>query len=352
MNTKSNISSQQAFSLLLISRLLSTITFMPILNNNAKISDYIVSMALGSISVFIFSIPIIVFIKRGRGINDITYRISERVNKFIMFAYALFFLIFVFSTLVRMNLFVSAVVFPQKSTAVFMVLSIAAACYAATHGLEALGRAGTISLFLLIISFLLILFSLRERVDINNLSPVFYDGATPVLKIIWSIVIRTFEPAIMLFILPRISRNALKSYLIWILSFSVIATIIIFFLMTSLGDAALLQLFPVHSMAVLSQVSVFERMDALLIGMWILSAFIKISFLIFLISELLAQCFERINKNTITVLLGIIIASAVLIESLSVTFFKITTSMVFGSVIFLIFIVMIPAIFVFKGAKK
>lgn len=357
MNTKSKISSWQLFSIMLVSRLLSAITFMPVLNISVKTSDYIAATLISGLSTVLFFIPVFFVIKRKKGLLQISGEISEKFAKVMAFLYAMCFLLYVYSTLVRMNLFVSAVVFPQKSTALFMIVGIAAVCYAASHGLEALGRAGTVSMVVFIASFIVILLSLIERIKLNNLSPVFYDGTMPVLYTAWVMLVRTVEPLALMIILPRVSGNAMKSFIAWIVSIIVITTLVFFCLMAALGDSALLQLFPVHSMAVLSQFGVFERMDSLLIGMWIMAAFVKIGFLIFLISELLAQSFKKLKKNTITVFIGIIASIAVYLQSNELTTFQAKISLTVRSVAFIVFAVLIPAILLIvdkfrSGAKE
>ncbi len=343
MNTKSQISSWQLFSLLLVSRLLTTITFMPVLNLNIGNTDYIVSTALGGVLSILFFIPAFIYIKKNRGITEITDSISKKVTKAIAVIYALFFLMYIFSTLTRINLFVSAVVFPQRSTAVFMVLSIAAACYAASHGLEALGRTGSVTLLFFILSFIVILFSLRERFDFNNLSPALYDGIKPLGVLIWGTIMSTVEPAALMIILPKVSGRLMKSFVVWIICFISVASLIFLFLMSTLGEAALLQLFPFHSMAVLSQFGVFERMDALLIGTWIMSAFVKSSFLILIIADLLSESIKKVKRSTLIVFMFLIISAVILIESKSLMLFKANLSLILNSVLFLLFVVAIPA---------
>lgn len=357
MNTKSKISLWQIFSIMLVSRLLSTITFMPVLNMDMKSSDYIAAALISGLSLFLFFIPAFFITKRKRGILEISEGISDKFAKIIAFLYAVFFILNVYAILTRMDIFVSAVVFPQKSTALFMVAGIVAVCYAASHGLEALGRAGTVSMVVFIASFIVILLSLIERIKINNLSPVFYDGVKPVVYIAWAILVRTVEPAALMIILPRVSGNALKSFTAWIVSITFITTLVSFCLMTSFGDSAMLQLFPVHSMAVLSQFGVFERMDSLLTGMWIMAAFVKVSFLIFLVSELLSYSLKKVNKNLITVFIGIAASTAVLLQSNELTSFNAATSLILKSVTFVIFSVLIPAALIIAdkfrlGAKE
>ena len=346
MNTKSQISSWQLFSLMLLSRLLTAITFMPVLNLNVGNTDYIISTALGSVLSVLFFIPAFILIKKGRGLTDITDGISKKLTKATAVVYALFFLAYALSTLARMNVFTYAIIFPQRGTALFMVLLIAAACYAASHGLEALGRTGSIAMLLFGLSFILILFSLRDRVDINYLSPALYDGIKPLSVLIWETIFRTIEPAALMIILPKVSGKLMKSFITWIVSFVLILILVFFFLMSTLSEAALFQLFPFHSMAVLSQFVVFERMDALLIGTWIMSGLVKSSFLIFLTLELLSESIKKMKRGNLIKILFVIISAVILIESKSIMLFKVNLSIILNSTLFLVFVVAIPAVLV------
>lgn len=62
------------------------------------------------------------------------------------------------------------------------------------------------------------------------------------------------------------------------------------------------QLFPIHSIAVLSEFSVFQRIDVILTGVWILSAFIKISFMLYLSSYIACRSFSAKYKKYIYLL--------------------------------------------------
>lgn len=346
MNTNAKISSSQIIALMLVSRLLSTITFMPVLNTDVKNTDYIISMLIGGLLTLLFLIPTIIFTKKQKSVVGIAKEISNSLSKIISILYALLFLAYAFSTLVRMNLFVSAVVFPNTNTTLFLVLSIIATCYAASLGIEAIGRASSISLFIFLASFVVILLALVNRVDINNLSPMFYDGVRPVFKISWSVIIRSLEPSILLVIIDKSSEKITKKLIGWVIAFSLIMTVIFFFLMSSLGESALLQMFPIHSMAVLAEFGVFERMDSLLMGMWILSAFIKVGFLIFLVADLISTSFSKLKSEKCIVTVGILLSLAILLESSSITLFRITTSMIIRSIVFLLFVVIIPLLII------
>lgn len=351
MKTVSKISTGQFFSLLLLSRLLTTLTFMPMFSMPARTSDYIIAMVFGSVLIPLSCVPVLLLYRKQRDKNivDLSYDISPIFSKIIAVVYVFLFMFYAFTTLARLNLFVETVVFPDIETTFFVIVSVLAACYAAHLGLEPLGRAGAVSLFLFCGSFLIILLTMISKIDINNLSPVFYDGAKPVINNAFAVLIRTIEPAIFAVLIPRVSGNIKKGFIIWAIAFSVTVTLIFFFLMSGLGETALLQMFPVHSMAVLSEFSVFERLDVLLTGVWIISAFIKISFMVYLSAETLSKSFEKKHSNVYIIIAGLLLIAAVAFESTSYSTFRITTSITIRAVLFFLFVIVLPLVVLVCG---
>lgn len=118
--------------------------------------------------------------------------------------------------------------------------------------------------------------------------------------------------------------------------------IVFFFTFSGLGDYAMTQLFPIHSIAVLSEFSVFQRIDVILTGVWILSAFIKISFMLYLSSYIASRSFSAKYKKIYIFAFG---AAAVILQfvvSRNVTGFLISTSNDIRSVLFYVVVIFIP----------
>ncbi len=345
MDTQSKISTGQFFSLLLLSRLLSTLTFMPDYIGSISTSDCLLAVSVGSALIPIFCIPVFILFKNKQrnSILDEAYYVSPIFSRIAAVLYVILFVYYAFLTLVRMDLFVATIVFPDMNTSLFVIVSVAAVCYAASLGLEPLGRAGAVSLALFCVSFIVILMTLIDKVDINYLSPVLYDGTLSAFQVAASVVIRTIEPAAIAVLIPRINGNLKKGFTVWIVSFFVIATTIFFFLMTTLGNSSFLQMFPVHGMAVLSSLGLFERLDIVLTGVWIISAFIKIGFMIYLSSDLLGRSFKREYKNYYITAIGLLLIILLSFESISLTSFKSITSLTARGVMFAAVAVILPS---------
>lgn len=344
MEKVQKISTAQFFSLLLLSRLLSTLTFMPVFDENVNNSDYIVAILLGSAVMLLMLLPMYFLFKNsdGMGVTELCKSVSPRTARALCVLYVAFFLIDACSTLLRLNLFVASAVFPDTDTRFFILLTLVAVCYSATKGLEALGRAGSVSLAILLASFAIVLLTMLSGADFNNMSPVFYDGAKPVLSVAWSVVIRTTEPVAISVMLPKVTGNLKKSVVMWTAFFALFVSALFFILFTTSGNSALLNMFPVHSMAVLSEFGLIERLDVLLTGVWIISAFVKTAFVIYIINDMLSRSFEIKNKNAVIYASGALIFTAVVILSGNIDSFRYTSGTVLNSVLFILFTVIIP----------
>lgn len=215
MNLKAKISSGQFFSLLLLSRFISVLTYSPIYNAGLNSSDYLIAGVIGMIMVLFSCLPLALIYKSNdnRSVLDMAYEISPLYSKIISVFYILLFLFYAFSTLSRLDLFSGTVIFRESDTKVFVVLSVLLACYSAYLGLEALGRAGAISLFVFSVSFVFIIVTMLSKLDLNNFSPVFYDGAGRVISAGQTMAVRTIEPAAMAVLFPRVSGNKKEAFL-------------------------------------------------------------------------------------------------------------------------------------------
>lgn len=346
MNSKGKISAVQLFMLLSVSRLLSTLTFVPSFGFEAGVSDYIIATLIGGALMWIACIPLFIFLKNGEEKSLV------RGNKALSLFYCVFFLFSTVFVLLRLRLFVSSVFFNTAGNLFFTVITVAAVCYCASFSLEALGRAGSISFVLLCASLGIIFFALNGSLDINNLSPVFYYGASPVVKLALGVLVRSSEPAVIYILAPRVSGNLRKGLAVWLCAITAAITLCGLFLMLSLSDAALLQAFPFHAMAELSRFSVFERMDAVFSGIWIMSAFLKAVLFTLIIKELFTDCFARIRQRYFLTGFGVLVGAVLLIAESSVLNTAFISSIALRGILFFVFVLILPCFILIKRRKR
>lgn len=355
MTEESKISSGQFFSTLLLSRLLSLLTYTPLTREGINTSDYLAFGAVGIVAILISAIPLFLLYKgnENKCVIDLAHDVSPVFAKILSVCYALLFAFYGYTTLERLDLFAGTVIFPETDTTLFTVLAVVVTCYAAYLGLEAVGRAGAISLTIFCLSFVFILATMADKINLNNFSPIAYSGYSEIFLKGLGIATRTVELAIMAVFYPRVSGNKKKGFFMWLLAFAVILELVFFFLMGGLSEFAFTRLFPVQEIAVLSQFSVFERLDVILTGVWILSAFIKISFLLYLQTEILKRSFSVAGKNHFLIISGLVLIVAHLIASKKAFNFLITINVAVRLFLYITFLLIIPLlVFTLKKIKE
>lgn len=348
------ISVWQLFAVLLLSRLLTLLTYTTLGVPDMQNADYFPAAVFSVLFILLFSVMLFVQMRYfpAHDLTDIAYFSSPVFSKCVSVLYAVYFLLVALETLARLELFVSTVIFPSRQSGFLILICVVAACYAASLGVEALGRTGAICFSLFVAVFLFIMFAMADKIDFLNFSPMFYDGIKPSLSSGLSAATHSSEIMMFAMMLPRVSGNVKKSYAAWLAVFLGSSLLVFFFVFGGLGYFALTQLFPIHAVAVLSEVSVFQRFDVLLTGVWILNAFVKISFLLYLVSELLQKSFRPAWKNRYIAVSGVLIAAAQIFFVGSFTGYFYSIGMWTRTAVFALFAVILPAIILLSARGK
>lgn len=311
MNSK--ISVFQFYSILLLTRLLTTLTYIPEYTEEITVSDMIFQTLFRFIFGVIISIPVFLLNKKYGGEN-LNGGVWGKI-KAVIFSIAFFY--FAVTTVSRLDLFAGTVVFPETDVKFLLLLVVAFCAYSAYLGLEPIARSAVLFVIPVLLSLAFVFLSLVKKVDLLNLTPLFYNGALPVVKTSLNAVGRTVEYAVIAVSFPFVTGNSRKGFFVWMTAQSFITALIFFFEGTVLGVFNEMQLFPVYTIASMAQFSFFRGLGAIITGVWILCAFLKISLMIFLQSKLISEAFG-VKKITVTVITAVLLAAVCLFISGSV----------------------------------
>lgn len=351
---KEKVSSFQFFSMLYLTRVLTTVTFIPSYTSGLGGTDMIISTAFRFLFGLVVILPVYFLYKKSgdKGIIDIARERSPLLAKILAVFYAIAFLYFAASTVARLDVFAGTIIFPETSVRYLLIPVIIICCYGAYLGLQALSRSSVLSLFAIAAIFTVVTASLTKKVDYLNFSPAFYSGVSPVLKTALNSLGRTSEYIMAAAALPKVSGNKKRGYIIWLAAQSLTAALM-FFLMTGvMGDFAETQLFPLHTLSSIAQFAVFEQLDAIITGVWILCAFLKISFLIYLAMTLLKKEFGEKNTAYYLVPIGVILIAANLFIARSIDRFMITDNSYLKLSVTLAASFVLPAVMLIVSGKK
>lgn len=348
MNSDARISSGQLFSLLFISRILTTVTFSPRLSDGHLNGDFFINIFSACIFIVLLAIPPALYYKRFPALNPI--RLADN-SKLLSVIYLCVFLFFAGVSVSRFFIFLTSVIFPEKNMSVFLVIAILLCSYCAFLGIEALARGNAVLLFIIAVGVGVILFFVKDEFSVYNLEPLFYHPFPDSLKSGLSAAGRTVEAAAFLFLAPRANGKMKKSFFICIIGFAVSLTVLFLFLNGVSGEYAQTQLFPFYSLTVIANFPFFERLDAVFTAIWIFVILIKCSVLIYISEPIVSDLFKTQRKTSIIICFAVTSALSLAL-SINLRIHRAVSSAVVTGVLTFITSFVIPSVLIIKKSRK
>ncbi len=356
-NTKGKISSFQFFSMLFLSRILTTVTYLSSYTKNIRLSDMFIQPVFRIAAGILIMVPVYFLYKKyeDKNVLDLISEKSNVLGKIVSIFYVAAFFYFTVVTLARLDLFAGTIVFPETDVDFMIAVAIILCCYGAYLGFEPLARTSVISSIFVIPALAFIMLTLIKKVDLLNLTPIFYNGVMPVVETAVDSVGQTVEYAVIVLMLPRVKGNTKKGFFIWLILQTLLMAVMVFFACTVMGNYAQTQLFPFHTLASLAEFAMFSRLDAVFTSVWIMCAFIKAGLLIYLQKDILSTRFRKFSGNQYIVVIGVLTIIANLLISGQINRFIIVDNSIIKIVITAITVLIIPLcalIFIRKGNTK
>ena len=294
MKPQEKIGGSQLFALLFVCRALALFTFTAPQETGFSAGDRILFTAPFCLLCLLFAVPgLLAGSRHANGVLGAARAASPMLAKGVGVFYSAAFLCAAALSTLRFELFVGTVMYPERETTLLIALLLAAAAAAAVHGTQALGRAAVILLALFAASLLFILCSAAGQFDRLNLTPPLENGASPVLRNAFRSAARTAELPALAFA-PAFTRGRVnKTGVCWLTSFSAMAAMVFCFLGGVAGVYGEQQMFPLYTVTTVAKLGVFERLDAVLTGLWVLGAFLRTAFFLRLAGLSLEQSFGK-----------------------------------------------------------
>ncbi len=346
MKSRGMISSYQLFAILLLSRMTALFTFMLPTTGFLLSGDRLLTTLPLMIIELIYCFFSVLFISKAknRSITASACKISPALGKAVCIFYVLCFIWFAGISVSRFELFISTVMFPNSELYLMTVILLAAAFYSALKGLEALGRASVIISVLLCTGVIFIILTVLGNFEFTNLTPVLTDGLTPVLSFAFYVSSRTVEFISLYAVAPKVKGSIGKITAIWTVTVTVITAIILTVLAGVTGKYGDDQIFPLYTLTVIAKFGIFERLDDILTGLWVLSTFIQLTFLLTCGALTAENTFRKFRKVPFILLETSGVFTVYLFASKTVTAYSEIVSSAFQDIFFIVLLIIIPAL--------
>lgn len=314
---KVQISYGEAFSILTVSQIFPTIAFSLNSQNGLSALSCMISFLLGTLFNFIIILPFIFLVRRFRGCSvlDCSYRL---LGKFACVIAAILFVVLIATaakTVSTFERFLSTEIFPDSAVFTIVLLITVSTAYGAFLGIEALGRVANIVFVLASLSIILVLVSVVQKIELLNFGTLEFSDIGNILKAAATGVFANTGLITALLIVPIVNKNHFKGFFFWNAASLILVEIIAFSVTGVLGDYAQTKMYPYYSTTTIADLSVFKRLDLVYMCVWILVAFIRITYYLILAKNVIDSFLsEKAKKYSLWVSSGIIFLLSVIMS--------------------------------------
>nr|WP_238480919.1 endospore germination permease [Desulforadius tongensis] len=230
--------------------------------------------------------------------------------KVIGFLY-LFWFVHICSLMIReYGDFIVTAFMPETPLIVFHIVVVTIGAYTIKQGLEVLARTNQIFLPLILFSLVMIMSLATPEKDLNRLLPVLEASCVDIFKgslapLAWFGEISTFT-----MIIPFLKKptEAWRIAFISILLVGFIFTLLVIGIVTTFGPSVAAMTYPVlNETRVINIAKVIERMDPVIMSVWVMGGFVKITFFYYVIVLGSAQWLKLSEYRPLTMPVGIIL---------------------------------------------
>lgn len=336
---RGKISPVQLFFILLVSRLVVTLTYVQTVSVGRFSSDLLLSIAFAFLFTMLLSMPVYLCIIKNK--NPLSV-------KWIAVLYALYFVYSAAVNISRFSYFASSRLNPESSMVFFIIIIAAAACYAAAMGIESLGRFGVFCGAVLVIAVLVVAVFNIHNIDVINFYPVFGNSRSEIFENSAVFTANSIEPALLLMLSGRVNGKKAKPLFFGIAAAFATIFLLIFLCIGVMGSAASLQAYPIFTLFQMASIGSFSRLDMFHTAFWVFALFLKCSVLIYAASSAVTKFTHRTKCIAVALITG---AAAVIMTEVIGTGMAAFTK-ILSIATFILFVVAVPFIYLFIGKKK
>ncbi len=270
--------------------------------------------------------------------------LGQLLGKLFALAYVFFLIVFTCIVVREFAGFLATTFMPRTPVEFFSAVIVAMGLYAVYHGVEVIARVSELTFFIVVFVFLFFFAMGIKELDLSVVLPILNSGLAPVLKgsaiyFVWSGQIFFLS-----LLFPYLNRPA-QAWKVGVLSLAATAFLLAIgaiFLESFFGyQFTARAFFPALSYARVVGIAGFlERIEVLVIPIWVTGIYLKIAFLIFVSAKALKDQFGVTEERNFLLPLGLLIIflSVLLFENILEHQAFLKSSWVFCSVFFYLFL--------------
>lgn len=234
----------------------------------------------------------------GRGLTEATFWTLGKGGMVFPLVSCIYLLLASAITIYNLAVFLANAVYPGSSAYFFAITLVLAAVYAAWLGLEGVARSAVILAVLFVLSLLLTALGVAGRVNPVNIRPLGEGSGWSILKGAWTLCARSSAIYLYLPLSERVGSGGKKGFFWYLLCAGLLMECVVFFVSTVLGELAVTEAYPFFMLTTVAQISIFQRMDALHVCVWVAVCFLRVTLFLWTMREQFVSCLPlRAREN-------------------------------------------------------
>lgn len=193
-------------------------------------------------------------------------------------------------TVYNLAAFLANAIYPRSSAVFFIITLVVAGMYAAHLGLEGISRSSVILFGLFLLSLTLTFLGVADRVNMLNLRPLMEGSGSTILEGAWRICARSSTVYLFVLLSARASGKKAKGFGWYLAAVGLMMELVGFFVSTVLGELAVSEAYPFFMLTTVAQISIFQRMDALHVAIWVMVSFLRVAVFLWIMREQFVAC--------------------------------------------------------------
>ena len=293
------ISPKQLILLIVISRMVITITFFPVLDSPPGNQDVWLALLLSIPIHLLLSVPIYLLWKRFPNQSFVEYSqtILGRAGKLIGLLYVLYFLHDVSMFLYRWSAFLTTAIMPETPVLFILIFLLPFCAYAVLKGFEVIARFAKLFAPFIFAGFIIIFLLLAKDMDLKVFTPFLEKSFLSILLGAFVVTLRTSEILIFAMLLPYVNiKKAKEVKLIFLSTFSIFTFLWIICVIVVLSTLGLdlprvLQFSYFDAVRLVNIGGFIERIESIHLSMWLISGYLRVALYFYVIVIGLSQVF-------------------------------------------------------------
>lgn len=286
----------QLLILLLLCRIFTLMTFVPLLGEGYTFSTQLIASVISTVIQAVMIIPIILLNKtiESKSTTEIVFSRSKILGYIISFLYFVFFIFYTANGVICFQRFITVRFYPSANRYIWTAVLLLVCIYCSYLGIEGLARSAGIVFVLFVAMFVLMTGLSAADIDLSN---YYFDRtySNSLFSAVTEDLARNGEITALAFLMKHVEKKYRCSAYCYLASKLISVEAVMFLITVVLGDFAAMTDYPFLTVGAYAGVRFIQRFDSIYMVIWTITAVINISVMMYISSGIINESFPKLK---------------------------------------------------------